>query len=339
MTGFVLNEGVVFSTPWPLRVNPHVEQARDSAIAWMKTFGLLHGEQAVQDFVDWRLAEVAAYFYPEAEAGDCCLAAQMMGWYFLPFDDQLDGEIGRDPRRVAGVCRALIDIVHGATGSRNEQAPTVRAFADLWRRMTDGMSPALLARVRFNWSCYFSSQLTEALDRKSGYAYRDLDDYFRLRAATTCAFGQNDLAERWGGTEVPAVLWHHPVLTRMRQLGADLVALRNDSMSTSHEDVTGVHNAIHIIERRDACTRAQALRHASRLAQDKVDELVALESEDVPRLLRHLDRRQQQAVTGYADILHDWVCGDYEWERISTRNRSHRSLPEWASCLLVASES
>ncbi|MER7000666.1 hypothetical protein [Streptomyces sp. NPDC000410] len=56
--------GVVFTIPWPLRVNPHLDQARDSAPAWMRRFGLLDGERAAQDFVDWRLAEVAAFFYP-----------------------------------------------------------------------------------------------------------------------------------------------------------------------------------------------------------------------------------------------------------------------------------
>ncbi|MCX5345423.1 hypothetical protein [Streptomyces atratus] len=35
----------------------------------------------------------------------------MMGWYFLAFDDQLDGEVSRDPRQVAAICSALIGIV------------------------------------------------------------------------------------------------------------------------------------------------------------------------------------------------------------------------------------
>ncbi|MEK8146488.1 hypothetical protein NKH18_50285 [Streptomyces sp. M10(2022)] len=101
-------------------------------------FGLLRGEQAVEDFVNWRLAEVAAFFYPSASAEDCCAAAQMMGWYFLPFDDQLDGEIGRDPRRVSQICTALVGIVDGSAGAGPHDAPTVRAFADLWSRMVRG---------------------------------------------------------------------------------------------------------------------------------------------------------------------------------------------------------
>lgn len=301
----------------------------------MRGHGLLHGEQGVEDFVEWRLAEVAAYFYPKADAEDCCVAAQMMGWYFLPFDDQLDGDIGRDPRRVHQVCDALIGIVHGISGPELYQAPTVRAFADLWRRMTRGMSASLRGRLAHHWESYFSSQLTEAVDRLDGNAYVDLEEYFQLRAATTCAYGQNDLAEKWGGVEVPPAVWHHPYLARMRQLGADLVAIRNDSMSTSHEDVTGLHNAIHIIERTRACTRPEALARASALGQEKVDQLVTLEAEALPRLLRHLNAAQGAAVLEYADVIHDWVVGDYVWEQTSTRNQSHRTLPEWASALLM----
>lgn len=135
------------------------------------------------------------------------------------------------------------------------------------------------------------------------------------------------------------VVWHHPVLGRMRQLGADLVALRNDSMSLRHEDVTGGHNAIHLIERTQACTRQEALVHASRIAQDKVDELVSLEATDLPRLVRALSPEQRTAVLGYAGVIHDWVRGDYEWERISGRHQQHRILPDWATGLLVGAES
>ena len=334
ITRTVSQAGATFATPWSLRINPHVDQAREAAILWMRRYGLLHGDQAVQEFTDWRLAEVAGFFYPKASAEECCLAAQMMGWYFLPFDDQLDGEIGREPRSVYKVCSTLTGIVQGVCGPEIHPAPTVLAFADLWHRMVSGMSVSLRGRLAHHWASYFSSQMTEAIDRATGYAYLDLKEYFQLRAASTCAFGQNDLAERWGGIEVPPVLWHHPYLRRIRQLGADLVAIRNDSMSTAHEDVTGLHNAIHIIERARSVDRGQALAYVSELAQQKVDELVALEAESLPVLLRHLDADQGAAVLGYAEIIHDWICGDYEWEQISTRNQSHRTMPEWASGLL-----
>lgn len=326
---------VEFVMPWPLRSNPHVGTAADSAIRWMTAFGLLRDDRSIADFTDWRLAEVAGFFYPDADARQCALAAQMMGWYFLPFDDQLDGPLGRDPQRVARICAALIDIVHGAARGDATDAPTIRAFADLWGRMVRGTSATLLQRLRHHWSAYFASQVTEAIDRAGGFRYANLDDYFRLRAASTCAFGQNDLGEQWGGAEVPAVLWHHPLLQQMRQLGADLVALRNDAMSTAHEDISGLHNAIFIIEREQGCGREQAVAVASRLAQRKVDRLVALEHRALPRLLRELDRAGQDAVGGYADILHHWIRGDYEWERLSTRHERHRALPEWATTLLA----
>ncbi|MCZ0990614.1 hypothetical protein [Streptomyces diastatochromogenes] len=28
--------GAVFTTPWTLRINPHLDQARESALAWMR---------------------------------------------------------------------------------------------------------------------------------------------------------------------------------------------------------------------------------------------------------------------------------------------------------------
>ncbi|MER7000665.1 hypothetical protein [Streptomyces sp. NPDC000410] len=201
------------------------------------------------------------------------------------------------------------------------------------------MSLPLRTRVAFHWSSYFSSQATEAIGRTTGFACRDLADYFSLRAATTCAFGQNDLGEKWGGTEVPPELWHHPVLQRMRQLVADVVALRNDSMSLRHEDVTGGHNAIHLIRRSRGCTREEALAEASWRAQEKVDELVEPEERALPRLVRDVGRSQRAALRGYADIIHDWIRGDDEWERITTRHDEYRVMPDWASGLLVSAGS
>ncbi|MEV7021289.1 hypothetical protein [Kitasatospora sp. NPDC093558] len=327
--------GADFTTPWPLQDNPHVDQARAAAVDWLQAFGLLRDRESVDDFTAWRLTEVAGWFYPHATAEDCATAAQMMGWYFLPFDDQLDGGIGRSPREVAGIARTLIAVLHGEPVPTGMRCPTITAFADLWGRMTRGMSAPLRERVRYHWSSYFSSQVTEALDRRAGYAYTDLESYFAFRAETSCAFGLHDLAEVWGGTELPAHLWHHPALARMRQLGADLVAIRNDSMSLPHEDVDGLHNTIHIVERAYSCTRQQAVERASAFAEDKVARIVALEERALPRLLQALDDHQRSAVAGYTETIHNWVVGDYEWERMSTRNEQHRPMPEWATTLLA----
>ncbi|WP_213451631.1 terpene synthase family protein [Rhizomonospora bruguierae] len=327
--------GAAFLAPWPLQTNPHLNHARGDAIDWMKSHGLLHDEDSVQAFVSWRLAEVAAWFYPHANAEDLCVAARMMGWYFLPFDDQLDGEGGRNAENVTEVIGTLISIVNGEFSPRLAvDTPTVRAFADLWPQMTAGSSPALLARLRFHWTSYFSSQVTEALDRATGFVFRNLDDYFAFRAATTCAFGQNDLAEKWGGMEVDPTVWHHPALARLRQLGADLVAIRNDSMSTPHEDVQGLHNTIHIIEATRGCSREEAVAEASAIAQCKIAEIVELEQTNLPRIMAEISVERRAALNGYTDIIHNWIVGDYEWEQVSTRNESHRETPEWATTLL-----
>ncbi|MEU1280075.1 hypothetical protein [Streptomyces sp. NPDC005805] len=330
--------GAEFVIPWPLRVNPHVAQARDRAVRWMADSGLLRGDEAVRTFHNWRLAEVAAYFYPDADADDCTLAAKMMGWYFVPFDDQLDGEGGRDPRRVAAMVDVLIGVVHGTPPPADWRTPTVLAFADLWADMTRRASPALLTRLRGHWSAYFSSQATEALDRANGFRYGDLESYFTLRADTTCCYGQNDLGELWGGRELPPFLWSHPLLTEFRRLGADLVALRNDSLSTRHEETDGVHNAVFILERLHDCDRAEAVALASRTAQAKMDRLLELEAEALPRLMKHLDGARREAVACHVDVVRNWIVGDYVWEAESTRNAGHRETPDWARGLLFGED-
>ncbi|GAA0930679.1 terpene synthase family protein [Nonomuraea longicatena] len=282
--------GAELVTPWPLRSSPYVDRARSAAIDWMRSFGLMRDEHSVREFTDRRLAEAAGFFYPDAGAVDSAVAAQLMGWCFLPFDDRPGAS--RHSGLSPDVCGRLVAVVHGESAGRPGSRSVV-AFEDLWRRMTRGMSASLLARLRRHWSSYFSSRLSGAVDRRPRRTFTDLDAYFSLRAATTCALGQNDLAEHWGGTEVPPALWHHPLPARMRGLVADLVARRADG--------TGPH----------ACGRGDA-------AQRTVDRLVVLEETALPRLARRLDPGHRTALRGYADILHNRIVGDHEWRRLVT---------------------
>lgn len=143
----MMHEGVVSITPWPLRSNPHLDHAREWAIDRMRTYGLLHEVEAVEDFINWRLAEVARFFRPVAGAEGSATAAQMAGWYFLPFDDQSESELGRDPIRVAGIRGALIDIVHGLPGPERHLGARCKGVRRPAGARDSGDAPGVTSRI------------------------------------------------------------------------------------------------------------------------------------------------------------------------------------------------
>ncbi|MFD8001746.1 terpene synthase family protein [Streptomyces mirabilis] len=87
------------------------------------------------------------------------------------FDNQLDGPLGLAPDRVARVCQRLIDIVHGigiGSGAGHGGDPCSTAFADLWRRSTNGAAPGWVARVAHDREFYLPAHAHEAVNRCRG---------------------------------------------------------------------------------------------------------------------------------------------------------------------------
>lgn len=102
-------QDIDFGCPWPLRESPYLESARAHALAWMVQMELTADPAANErQFLDWKLGECAAWNFPGGTAEGVALAADLMGWYFAPFDDQFDGELGRDPAKATQVIEDLL---------------------------------------------------------------------------------------------------------------------------------------------------------------------------------------------------------------------------------------
>jgi hypothetical protein len=314
-----LPQNVDFSLPWPLRVNPHLDVARARHLEWMCAFGLMpNDDQAVDTYLGWRLPEVAAFTYPEATAEGLCLVTDLMGWYFTPFDDQFDGPLGRDPGAVARVVTVFTDLLH-CSQARDGASPSERAFADVWRRCQSGMSPAWRARTTYNWSQYFAVHYTEALIRCGLLPTGDESRHMWRRRRSISAYAGNDLGERAAGFEVPPVLWYSQTFTRMRAIAADVVTISNDTASLEKEERDGDHdhNLILLLQagshsRQEAITRG--VEHVTAL----VEEFVELEG-DAAQMARYLSGAEAESIDRYVRILQDWMRGNDEWERISSR--------------------
>lgn len=314
-------QDINFGCPWPLRESPYLEPARAHALKWMVDFGLVKDPEANErQYRDWKLGEGAAWFFPDGTAEGVTLAADLMGWYFAPFDDQFDGELGRDPKVSAKVIGNLIEVVDLPEGAVPQvDYPVVLAFADVWRRSSRHMSPAWRQRAAHHWKKYLIGQLGEVVNR-AHERKPDAESHLRQRVATTSSDVLCDLLESVTGFEVPPEAWHMPVMSELRQLAAEIVSITNDLVSAEKEEAAGDtdNNLLLILERQEGYTRLEAIEKLREMTHKRFERFLRLEQQ-VPDIDDVLDDKGRIALRRNIQALHDLVAGDNEWEHTSGR--------------------
>ncbi|MFF4927078.1 pentalenene synthase [Kitasatospora sp. NPDC001261] len=300
-------------------MSPHVDRAREHTSAWMYHFGLAEDRQANdRQLRDWKISELAGLCYPDATAEGLDLASDLMGWYFAPFDDLFDGELGRDTARSAqllGEMTAILDRPVPVVGPG--QPPVVHAFADLFRRSITGMSPAWRARAAHHWKGYLAGQYAEVVDRCRALA-PDAQSCLHRRVSTTSTLVVDDLLERVNGDEVDDLVAHMPYVSQLRRIGAEIVAINNDVVSADREKARGdlANNLLLVLETAEGLTRGAALHRLAGMLRDRYERFERLERHaadpgrapsPVPGALRN--------VAGLRDI----VAGTFLWDNTTGR--------------------
>ncbi|MEZ0068885.1 hypothetical protein ABIA32_004926 [Streptacidiphilus sp. MAP12-20] len=320
--------GDAISIPGRVRVNPLRDAAAAHNLDWLRAHGMLRDAKAQRHYDHWAIPDLAAASFPDAGLADLCLAIDQCAFYFL-FDDQFDGELGLNPAEVARICAPLITILH--TGRPPETpSPVESAFADLWRRGSQGMSPRWRARAAYHWEGYFSAHPSEALGRATHHAedYPSRAAYLVLRRGASGVDTVLDLAERFLG-EVAAAAFHNPQLTLMRQLAGDAPAVNNDVYSYPKEVPRGdVYNLSVILQHEHQCSLEEAFGLVRAEAQWMADEFFRL-AEELPGICvaLGLTAEESAAVARYADGMGDWMRGYFSWEASTIRYRPEGALP------------
>ncbi|WP_042411385.1 terpene synthase family protein [Streptacidiphilus carbonis] len=326
--------------PFPQRTNPRRDTAAQRNLDWLRAHDMLRGPEAAALYERWNIAGLAAASFPDLELDDLCLAVDQCAFYFL-FDDQFDSDLGLDPAEVARVCTPLIELARSEPGGRPAadipDTPVNSAFADLWRRGCQGMSPRWRARASYHWEWYFAAHPNEALGRTlAAEAERDggaaaiptRDAYMLLRRGASGVETVLDMIERFH-QEVPPIAFHSPELRQMRLLAGDAPAINNDVWSYDKEAPRGdVYNLVVVLQHERQCGLTEAQAAVQAQAQWMVDEWVRL-SEELPQLCLRLglDRSERQAVEQYRDGMAGWMRGYFDWESSTVRYREEGRLP------------
>ncbi|MDH6132420.1 germacradienol/geosmin synthase [Kitasatospora sp. MAA4] len=323
-----------FYTPYPARLNPHLEHAREHTSKWARGMGMLEGSGIWEqrDLDDHDYALLCSYAHPDCDSDALDLVTDWYVWVFF-FDDHFLETFKRTRDRAGG--KAYLDRLPAfmpmdlSDGFPEPTNPVEAGLADLWARTVPSMSVDWRARFRRN---------TEHLLNESDWEIANMNiqripnpvEYIEMRRKVGGAPWSAGLIEYAANAEVPAAIAESRPLRVLRETFSDAVHLRNDLFSYEREtqDEGELSNGVLVLEKfLDLGTQeaAEAVNDmlTSRLHQFENTALTELQ----PLFAKHAVAPDEIArVLAYVKGLQDWQSGGHEWHMRSSRYMNKRAV-------------
>lgn len=307
-----------FYLPYPARTSPHLDRAREFAARWHRDIGLAQCGVWSADWTDRQdLALWAALGVPDASAEVVELVAGFGVWAFH-WDDFFGDRFKRTRNPLAAksyVDRLVTFMPADLADMPAPEDPVQAGLADLWTRMSPGMSPAARAAFPAQLSPYLYAGLWEIQNELQG-RLPDAVDYVEMRRLTGAGELAYALAVLGLGGELPQEVLRHRTMQELNEVFVDIPLLRNDIISYDKEMREGEpHNLVLISQQFFGCDRAQATGIVNDLLTARIKQFQRLLKEDVPRMIRELrlDAAQRATLHRALRALRQWIAGDAAW--------------------------
>ncbi|GAA0491681.1 germacradienol/geosmin synthase [Streptomyces sp. NPDC046215] len=316
-----------FYMPYPARLNPHVERAREHSKAWARGMRMIEGsgiwDEAEFDAHDYAL--LCAYTHPDADGPELDLVTDWYVWVFFFDDHFLD--IFKRSGDMTGA-KAYLDRlpafmpVH-PTDTPEEPTNQVEAgLADLWARTVPGMSEDFRRRFHESTRHLLEESLWELSNINEGRVSNPLE-YIEMRRKVGGAPWSANLVEHAAGAEVPAVIAASRPMRVLKDTFSDGVHLRNDLFSYQRETESEgeLANAVLVLEKFLGCGTQEAADAVNDLLTARLQQFEHTALTEVePVLVEHgLDPGAWADVFAYVKGLQDWQSGGHEWHMRSSR--------------------
>ncbi|MGP8300262.1 family 2 encapsulin nanocompartment cargo protein terpene cyclase [Streptomyces inhibens] len=316
-----------FYTPYPARLNPHLETARTHSKTWARGMEMLEGsgiwEEKDLDAHDYAL--LCSYTHPDCDADALSLVTDWYVWVFF-FDDHFLEKFKRTLDREGGkeyLDRLPAFMPMDLTAPVPEPTNPVEAgLADLWARTVPHMS--------LDWRRRFAES-TEHLLNESLWELSNINihrvpnpvEYIEMRRKVGGAPWSAGLVEYATGAEVPAAVAGSRALRVLRDTFADGVHLRNDLFSYQREteEEGELSNGVLVLETFLNCTTQEAADAVNDLITSRLQQFENTVVAELPPLFveKDLDPKSCAEVLAYAKGLQDWQSGGHEWHMRSSR--------------------
>jgi germacradienol/geosmin synthase len=322
-----------FYLPWPARLNPHLESARQNTKAWAQEMGMVAIGRATDDTAIWDestfdsadYARLCAYTHPDAPSRELDLVTDWYVWVFY-FDDHFlehykrTGDLAGAREYLAGL-RAFMP--RRPTAARPQaRNPVEWGLADLWARTASTMSADWLQRFAESTQNLLEDCVWELTNITQARVPNPID-YVEMRRKVGGAPWSADLVELANGVEIPVEVAATRPMRVLKDTFADGVHLRNDLFSYQREteEEGEVNNGVLVMETFFDATPQQAADLTNELLTSRLQQFEDTALTEVPPLCDEygLDPAGRASVLAYIKGLQDWQAGGHEWHARSSR--------------------
>jgi germacradienol/geosmin synthase len=328
-----------FYVPYPARLSPHVERARQHSTGWAREMGMLDAPRPAGGVVwdeaalaDMDYALMCGYTHPDCDGPTLDLITDWYVWVFF-FDDHFleQFKVSRDK---AG-SRAYLDRLERFMTADGEdppepENPAEAGLRDLWRRTVPAMSGAWRRRFATSTHNLMVESMWELDNIDRGRVANPIE-YIQMRRRVGGAPWSANLVEYAAGAEIPDDLARTRPLQVLADTFADAVHLRNDIFSYQREvEEEGENaNAILVFERFFGWPTQRAADAVNELLTSRLLQFEDTALTEVPALLadRAVPADEAARVAAYVKGLQDWQSGGHEWHARSSRYMNEEARP------------
>ncbi|MEV6047972.1 terpene synthase family protein [Streptomyces xanthochromogenes] len=336
-----------FYLPYPARLNPHLDSAREHSRTWARDMGMLEGS-GIWDLADLDAHDYAllcSYTHPDCDAEQLALVTDWYVWVFF-FDDHFLEMFKRTLDRKGG--KEYLDRLPAfmpmdlADGFPEATNPVEAGLADLWARTVPSMTKEWRERFAISTRNLLNESLWELANINAGRIANPVE-YIEMRRKVGGAPWSAGLIEYAANAELPASVAGSRPLRVLTDAFSDAVHLRNDLFSYQREveDEGELSNGVLVLETFLGCTTQQAAEAVNDLLTSRLQQFENTALTEVPALCleKGLTPDQCAAVAAYVKGLQDWQSGGHEWHMRSSRymNEGAALGPSWSDGVLGTS--
>ncbi|RDI66907.1 terpene synthase family protein [Nocardia pseudobrasiliensis] len=318
-----------FYTPYPARLNPHLEQARAHTREWARRMGFFEPQQgrhiwSEEDLNKHDYGLMCAYTHPDCDGTELDLITDWYTWVFY-FDDHFL-ELFKRPRDIRGA-KEYLDRIYsfmpiGDDPLPEPSNPVELGLADLWTRTTPAMSADWQRRFATANRALLEESRWELANIAEGRIANPIE-YIEMRRKVGGAPWSAHLVEHAVGQELPARMVDTRSLGVLRDTFADAVHLRNDIFSYEREvlDEGELSNGILVLEHFLGYDVRRAAEVVNDLLTSRLQQFEHTALTEIPVLFAEYAAGpdEQLAVAAYVKGLQDWQAGGHEWHMRSSR--------------------
>lgn len=311
-----------FEMPFPTRLNPHLDGARQRLVDWARQVRLIDpvpGVWTEEKLVDFDFALCAAGIAPDAAPDQLDLAADWLAWG--TYADDLYPAVHGAARDLAGARRRnerLLALMPLDGPAADPLDGLERGLADLWTRTAEPMDDGSRRRFRAAVERMLDSWLWEMLNQAQN-RIPDPVDYLEMRRLTFGSDLTMSLARLGHGRSVPDEVQRHASMLALENSAADYAMLVNDVFSYRKEvEYEGeLHNMVLVTENFFDCDHPTALGIVLDLMTSRLSQFQHVADRELPQLHEDfkLDAAARAVLDGYVAELQDWMAAVLTWHR------------------------